>query len=86
MSLSQANKEKTRSSCRPPTPTNANNLELLPSSLRGLDRASQTLQTKVRRLDATITTASPRPQDRRPVITWKRQLGLLKAPFGAESV
>jgi len=59
-------------------------MELLPAALRELIERSHKLQGKVRRLDATIhnqTVAEPGAAAN-PV---ERQLGLLKAAFGAES-
>ncbi|HEY6381624.1 MAG TPA: DUF1465 family protein, partial [Pseudolabrys sp.] len=61
------------------------NVELLPPTLRGLIERSQKLYAKVRRLDATMynQNSSERPAPANPV---ERQLGLLKAAFGADSV
>jgi regulator of CtrA degradation len=85
MSLSQANKEKTKVKLSAADTHDANNLELLPSSLRTLIERSQTLQANVRRLDATIHNRVP--ADQPPTINQvERQLGLLKAAFGSESV
>ena len=85
MSLSQANKEKTKVKLSAADTHDANNLELLPEALRALIERSQTLQSNVRRLDATIHNRVA--ADQAPVINHvERQLGLLKAAFGAESV
>ena len=54
--------------------------------MRELIERSQKLHGKVRRLDATIHNPVPvteRPMAANPV---ERQLGLLKAAFGAESI
>ena len=85
MSLSQANKEKTKVKLSAADTHDPNNLELLPETLRALIERSQTLQSKVRRLDATIHNRVP--TDQPPAINHvERQLGLLKAAFGADSV
>lgn len=85
MSLAQANKEKAKVKLSATDRHDPNNIELLPTTLSELITRSQALQSKVRRLDATIHNAVP--ADRiiavNPV---GRQLGLLKAAFGAESV
>jgi regulator of CtrA degradation len=85
MSLAQANKEKAKVKLSATDRHDPNNFELLPETLRELITRSQALHSKVRRLDATIH--NPVPADR--VIAFnpvERQLGLLKAAFGAESV
>lgn len=85
MSLAQANKEKTKVKLSATDTHDAGNMELLPDTLRGLIERAQTLQGKVRRLDATIHNRIP--ADQAPSINpVERQLGLLKAAFGAESV
>ena len=85
MSLAQANKEKTKVKLSAADTHDANNLELLPVTLRELIERSQKLQSKVRRLDSTIHNRIP--ADQAPSINpVERQLGLLKAAFGAESV
>ncbi len=85
MSLAQANKEKAKVKLSAADFHEPTNVELLPEALRELIGRSHKLQAKVRRLDATIhnqiiaepgTAANP----------VERQLGLLKAAFGAESV
>jgi len=86
MSLTQANKEKTKVKLSTADTHDPNNVVLLPETLRTLIDRSQQLQAKVRRLDNTIhnRTAGDQPP---PVINpVERQLGLLKAAFGAESV
>jgi regulator of CtrA degradation len=85
MSLAQANKEKTKVKLSATDRHDANNIELLPETLRDLIARSQTLQLKVRRLDATIHNRVD-PEQAVTVNPVERQLGLLKAAFGAESV
>jgi regulator of CtrA degradation len=84
MSLSQANKEKTKVKLSASDHHDPNNIELLPETLRALIERSQKLHGKVRRLDASIHdhNAPSRAAAENPV---ERQLGLLKAAFGAES-
>jgi regulator of CtrA degradation len=85
MSLAQANKEKTKVKLSTADAHDPDNAELLPEKLRMLIARSQALQVKVRRLDATIHNRAAGEQAAaiNPV---ERQLGLLKAAFGAESV
>jgi len=85
MSLAQANKEKTKVKLSAADTHDANNMELLPETLGVLIARSQQLQSKVRRLDTTIhnRAATDQVPAMNPV---ERQLGLLKAAFGAESV
>ncbi len=85
MSLAQANKEKTKVRLSSADTDDAANLALLPQTLRTLIERSLTLQGKVRRLDATIhnRAATGSCPVTNPV---ERQLGLLKAAFGAEGV
>src|SRR5476649_2107451 len=82
MSLAQANKEKTKVKLSAADTHDPSNMELLPDSLRELIERSHKLQGKVRRLDATIHNHTPADQvvAVNPV---ERQLGLLKAAFGA---
>jgi regulator of CtrA degradation len=84
MSLAQASKEKTKVKLAATDSHDPGNVELLPPVLRGLIERSQKLYAKVRRLDATIynQNSAERPATSNPV---ERQLGLLKAAFGAES-
>jgi regulator of CtrA degradation len=85
MSLAQANKEKTKVKLSAADYHDPDNIELLPAALRELIERSHKLQSKVRRLDSTIHNHSA--ADRVPVANpVERQLGLLKAAFGAESV
>ena len=85
MSLAQASKEKSKVKLAASDTHDPNNIELLPVTLRALIERSQKLYAKVRRLDATIYNqgAVAPPASTNPV---ERQLGLLKAAFGAESV
>jgi regulator of CtrA degradation len=85
MSLAQANKEKAKVKLAASDRHDPNNVELLPETLRDLIERSQALQSKVRRLDATIHN-SARANRTIAVNPVERQLGLLKAAFGAESV
>jgi regulator of CtrA degradation len=85
MSLAQANKEKTKVKLSNADMHDANNIELLPETLHDLIVRSQALQAKVRRLDATIHTRSA-PDQIKAINPVERQLGLLKAAFGAETV
>ena len=85
MSLAQANKEKSKVKLSAADFHDPHNMELLPAALRELIERSHKLQGKVRRLDSTIHNHTPADQvvAVNPV---ERQLGLLKAAFGAESV
>ena len=85
MSLAQASKEKTKVKLAASDHHDVNNFELLPETLRDLIARSQALQAKVRRLDATIHNRADTEQAT-TVNPVERQLGLLKAAFGAESV
>jgi regulator of CtrA degradation len=85
MSLAQASKEKTKVKLSSADMHDPNNFELLPATLRDLIARSQGLQGKVRRLDTTIHNRVP-PEEVPLVNPVERQLGLLKAAFGAESV
>jgi regulator of CtrA degradation len=84
MSLAQAGKEKTKVKLAATDAHDPKNVELLPAPLRDLIARAQNLQTQVRRLDATIH----RPVDA-PIVPVdnpvEKQLGLLKAAFGAET-
>ena len=85
MSLAQANKEKLKVKLSAVDVADPQNIQLLPAKLRELIERSQKLQLRVRRLDSTIHTATdaPQPAAGNPV---ERQIGLLKAAFGAEAV
>ncbi|HMF26954.1 MAG TPA: DUF1465 family protein [Pseudolabrys sp.] len=85
MSLAQASKEKSKVKLVASDAHDSNNIELLPPTLRDLIQRAQKLYAKVCRLDATIynqVSVERSPVDN-PV---ERQLGLLKAAFGAEKV
>jgi regulator of CtrA degradation len=84
MSLAQASKEKSKVKIAPTDSHDQNNVSLLPVSLQDLIARSLKLQGMVRRLDATIhnRVAVDQVITANPV---ERQLGLLKAAFGAES-
>jgi regulator of CtrA degradation len=86
MSLTQANKEKTKVKLSASDHHDPNNIELLPETLRALIERSQKLHGKVRRLDTNIH--NPVPVTERPIAAnpVERQLGLLKAAFGAERI
>jgi len=84
MSLSQAEKEKSKVKLSAPDGHDAGNSEFLPETLRALILRSQALQSKVRRLDATIHNRAA-PTSVPATNPVERQLGLLKAAFGAES-
>jgi regulator of CtrA degradation len=84
MSLAQANKEKTKVKLSVGEPSDETAIKLLPAPLQELIGRSKELQSKIRRLDATIhpVTAPPRSTGPNPV---ERQLGLLKAAFEQET-
>jgi regulator of CtrA degradation len=81
MSLAQANKEKAKVKLSAPDQNDEHNIKLLPERLRILIQRSKSLQTAVRRLDATIHAPPARVERNNPV---ERQLGLLKAAFEQE--
>ena len=83
MSLAQANIEKAKVKLSPTDTTDPNNIVLLPAALRELIERSRVLQSKVRRLDTTIHAPPVAPQGHESPV--ERQLGLLKAAFGADS-
>src|SRR5262245_33409538 len=86
MSLAQASKEKTKVKLATTDTYDPSNIELLPPTLRGRIERSQKLYAKDRRLEATVSSQSAaerQPTTGNPV---ERQLGLLKAAFGAENV
>jgi len=85
MSLAQASQEKAKVKLSTVDTTDPNNVAILPAALRDLIARSQSLQSKVRRLDSTIHVspdAAPLPSTPNAV---ERQWGLLKAAFGAEA-
>src|SRR5215468_6296135 len=81
MSLAQANKEKAKVKLATSDLADEHNIKLLPERLRILIQRSKSLQTSVRRLDATIHAVPARVERSNPV---ERQLGLLKAAFEQE--
>jgi regulator of CtrA degradation len=85
MSLSQATTEKAKVKLSATDAGDEQNIVLLPARLRDLIERSHQIQIKVRRLDATIhsSTREPNPTAVNPV---ERQMGLLKAAFGADAV
>ena len=84
MSLAQASKEKNKVKIAPTDTHDQTNVELLPTALQDLIARSLKLQGQVRRLDTTIHNRVPIEQPL-PVNPVERQMGLLKAAFGAES-
>ena len=84
MSLAQASKEKNKVKIAPSDTHDQTNVELLPIALQDLIARSLKLQGLVRRLDTTIHNRVPIEQPL-PVNPVERQMGLLKAAFGAES-
>jgi regulator of CtrA degradation len=84
MSFAQANKEKSKVKLSATDHHDANNVELLPETLRDLITRAQALNAKIRRLDANMHNRATPAQAAiaNPV---EHQLGLLKAAFGAES-
>jgi regulator of CtrA degradation len=85
MSLAQASREKSKVKISTADSHDQNNVELLPVALQDLIERSLKLQSMIRRLDSTIHNRVPvdQPVAINPV---ERQLGLLKAAFGAESI
>jgi len=81
MSLAQANKEKAKVKLATTDLADEHNIKLLPERLRILIQRSKSLQSSVRRLDATIHAAPARVERSNPV---ERQLGLLRAAFEQE--
>jgi regulator of CtrA degradation len=80
MSLSQANKEKSKVKLNGPDRADPRNIELLPAPLQELIRRSNDLQAKVRRFDATIHNP-PAPTNVMVGSPVGRQIGLLRAAF-----
>lgn len=83
MSLAQAHKEKAKVKLSAEELNDEHNMKLLPERLSALIQRSKTLQTAVRRLDATIHASPTRPRANigNPV---EHQLGLLRAAFEQE--
>ena len=84
MSLAQASKEKAKVKLSANDHYDPHNIELLPAALQSLVERSQALLLKVRRLDATIYNRGA--GDAPPLNPVERQLGLLKAAFGADGI
>ena len=81
MTLSQANKEKSKVKLSVGEPGDVEAVKLLPERLKDLIERSRKLNDRVRRLDANIY-APPLAPDRHPVGNpVERQMGLLKAAF-----
>ena len=79
MTLHQANREKTKVKLTAADPAPEEMLSKLPARLQELVARSMTLQTKVRRLDATIhTPASEHLSIGNPLVP---QMNMLKAAF-----
>ena len=81
MSLSQANKEKTKVKLSVGEPGDPETIKLLPERLRDLIERSKRLNDRVRRLDANIYAPPLAPTGPTPMSPVERQLGLLKAAF-----
>jgi regulator of CtrA degradation len=79
MTLSQANREKTKVKLTAAEPGNEDLIEKLPQQLQDLIFRSMALQVKVRRLDTTIhTPVSDQASIGNPLVP---QMNLLKAAF-----
>ena len=83
MSLAQASKEKTKVKLAAGEAGSEDSVNLLPENLRGLIARSKALQADIRRLDVTMHARPDLTLTNRsnPV---ERQMGLLKAAFGAD--
>src|SRR5712672_1301952 len=81
MTLSQANKEKTKVKLAAGEPGDPETIKLLPERLRGLIDRSKKLNDQVRRLDANIYAPPLAPDKPRASNPVERQMGLLKAAF-----
>src|SRR5690348_8402653 len=84
MSLAQASKEKSKVKLAAGEGGSEESIRLLPERLRGLIARSKTLQTDIRRLDATMH-AKPDPAVASRSNPVEQQLDLLKAAFEAGS-
>ena len=82
MSLSQANKEKTKVKLSLGDRADDDTMQLLPERLRDLIDRSLALLDRVRRLDATMHSPIAERAQNNAV---ERQLGLLKAAFEREA-
>src|SRR6478609_6514918 len=81
MTLSQANKEKTKVKLAAGEPGDPDTIKLLPERLRALIDRSKKLNDQVRRLDANIYAPPLAPDKPRVGSPVQRQMGLLKAAF-----
>src|SRR6186997_284604 len=81
MTLSQANKEKSKVKLAAGEPGDPETIKLLPERLRGLIDRSKKLNDQVRRLDANIYAPPLAPDKPRASNPVERQMGLLKAAF-----
>src|SRR5690348_16057038 len=84
MSLAQASKEKSKVKLAAGEGGSEESIRLLPERLRGLIARSKTLQSDIRRLDATMH-AKPDPAVASRSNPVEQQLDLLKAAFEAGS-
>ncbi len=78
MTLSQANREKTKVKLSAADPGGPDMVEQLPASLRDLIERSMALQLKVRRLDATMHATADHAVIGNPLVP---QMNRLKAAF-----
>lgn len=78
MSLAQASREKSKVKFSAPEPGPGDTIAKLPKALQRLIERSTTLQTQVRRLDATMHAPTPAAAAENPVVS---QLGRLRAAF-----
>ena len=81
MTLTQANKEKSKVKLAAGEPGDPDTIKLLPERLRGLIDRSKKLNDQVRRLDANIYAPPLAPDKPRASNPVERQMGLLKAAF-----
>ena len=81
MTLTQANKEKSKVKLAAGEPGDPETVKLLPERLRALIDRSKKLNDQVRRLDANIYAPPLAPDKPRVGNPVERQLGLLKAAF-----
>ena len=81
MTLTQANKEKSKVKLAAGEPGDPDTIKLLPERLRNLIDRSKKLNDQVRRLDANIYAPPLAPDKPRASNPVERQMGLLKAAF-----
>ena len=81
MTLTQANKEKSKVKLAAGEPGDPDTIKLLPERLRSLIDRSKKLNDQVRRLDANIYAPPLAPDKPRASNPVERQMGLLKAAF-----